>query len=61
MNDTNFIRRGLSLQNFPAYETDIPYIYRILNTINRTQASLEAFPFLNEEVPIMVVDKELLQ
>lgn len=61
MNDTNFLREGLLLQNLPVYELDIPYIHSILFIIKQTQVSLAAFPYLNKEAPIMTVDKELLR
>lgn len=61
MNSTDFIKDGLSLQGFPVYETDLPYIHSILSIIHQTQGSLEAFPYVNEEMPIMIVDKALLR
>ncbi|KRG13172.1 hypothetical protein [Lederbergia galactosidilytica] len=61
MNGSNFIREGLLVQHLPVYETDIPYIHSILSIIQQTQGSLEAFPNLNEEIPILIVDKALLR
>ncbi|GAB3059058.1 hypothetical protein [Virgibacillus ainsalahensis] len=60
MNDANFIRHGLYLQGFPVYEKDIPYIQTICHTINQAQTSLHAFPHLHQQVPITIVDKELM-
>lgn len=57
MNDANFIKQFLDLQGLPIYETDIPYIQNILYTMKQAQGSLQAFPHLNLEVPITVVDK----
>lgn len=60
MNDTHCLKRGLYVQGLPIYEADLPYISNILSTIKQTEASTDMFPDLNAEVPIVVVDKELL-
>ena len=60
MDDANFIRYGLHLQGLPDYENDISYIYNILCTMKQAQISLYAFPYLNMEIPITIVDKDLL-
>lgn len=60
MDYEKYLRQGLYLQGIPVYDTDIPYIRSILSTINQTQAPLKAFPYLNKEMPIKVVDKEVL-
>lgn len=60
MNHENYVRQSLHLQGLPAYEADIPYICSILSTINQAQATLKAFPNLNKEAPITVVDKDEL-
>ncbi|WP_080875220.1 hypothetical protein [Oceanobacillus timonensis] len=60
MDDANFIRQGLHLQGLPFYETDIPYIQQIRYTMYQAQTSFHAFPHLNMEIPITIVDKELL-
>ncbi|MCT1903038.1 hypothetical protein [Oceanobacillus sojae] len=60
MDDANFIRQGLHLQGLPFCETDIPYILQIRCTMTLSQNALSAFPYLNMETPITIVDKELL-
>lgn len=57
MNDTSFIKQFLDLHGLPIYETNIPYIQNILYTMKQAQGSPQAFPHLNLEVPITVVDK----
>lgn len=61
MSDTTFIQNGLRIQELPAYQTDIPYIQSILITLHNAENSLIAFPNLNKEVPITVVDKRLFR
>ncbi|MFD1363379.1 hypothetical protein [Lentibacillus salinarum] len=61
MEKTNMIRQGLYLQGLPVYEADIPFIHNILCTMNQAQASLTAFPHLNQEVPMTIVDKALMR
>lgn len=61
MDDAHFIRHGLYAQGFPVYETDIPFIQNILYTVEQAERSLGAFPYLNQEVPITVVDKESMR
>ncbi|WP_163971838.1 hypothetical protein [Oceanobacillus halotolerans] len=60
MRYTNCLKQELYLQGLPIYEADIPYIHNILYTINLAQTSTDAFPHLNKEIPITVVDKELM-
>ncbi|WP_100011152.1 hypothetical protein [Lentibacillus sediminis] len=57
----HYIRQGLYNQGLPVYETDIPFIQNILYTVEQAESSLGAFPYLNQEVPITVVDKELMR
>ncbi|MBP1970477.1 hypothetical protein J2Z83_002598 [Virgibacillus natechei] len=60
MDYASFLRQSLYLQGLPIYEADLPYIHHILYTINEAEAPLKAFPELNVEVPITIVDKELM-
>lgn len=60
MDDANFIRQGLQMQGLPVYEADIPYIQQIRYTMYQAQTSLHVFPHLNMEIPMTIVDKELL-
>ncbi|WP_010093533.1 hypothetical protein [Ornithinibacillus scapharcae] len=61
MNDTTLIQERLHLQGLPVYPSDIAYIQSTLNTLLHAQNSLLAFPNINTEVPITVVEKRLLQ
>lgn len=61
MDHITFIKNGLHVQALPVYENDIPYIQNILHTVKQAQESLQAYPYLNTEVPITVVDKGLIQ
>ncbi|HLS10495.1 hypothetical protein [Lentibacillus sp.] len=61
MEEMNMIRQGLYLQGFSVYEADTSYIHNILCTMNQAQASFTAFPHLNQEVPITIVDKALMR
>lgn len=60
MDYENYLRQGLHLQGIPLREEDLPYIGSILSTINQAEAALEAFPYLNQETPVTIFDKELL-
>ncbi|MEW9674692.1 hypothetical protein ABRT01_00630 [Lentibacillus sp. L22] len=60
MDYVNFLKQRLYLQGIPVYENDITHIHNIIYTINQAQSSLRTFPHLNQEVPITIVDKELM-
>jgi len=60
MDTATYIKNGLHLQRLPVYESDIAYIQNILYTMKQTEVSLHAFPHLNMEEPITVVDKRLM-
>lgn len=60
MNSQIFIVQGLYLQGLPMYEIDLPYIRDILYNINQAEMATTAFPYLNEEIPITIVDKGLM-
>lgn len=61
MDNDAFIKKGLHLQRLPIYESDISYIQNILCMMKQTEASLHAFPYLNMEVSVTVVDKGLMR
>jgi len=61
MNDYHFIKHGLHLQGLPIYEADIPYIHNTLFIVKQTESYLNAFPDLNQAVPITMVDKEAIR
>lgn len=54
-----FISYQLQIQGLPAKETDLPYIQDLLYTVRKAQHSLNAFPGINQVVPITVVDKRV--
>lgn len=56
-----FIKQGLRQQGLPIYEIDLPYIRDILNNINQAELAAAAFPYLNEEIPITIVDKGVMR
>ena len=56
-----FVKESLKIQGLPIYEIDIPYILDTLHTINASQRSLNAYPYLNEEIPITIVDKGMMK
>lgn len=60
MVDVNNIRENLRSQRLRVYETDLPFIQGILLTMEQAQKPLQALPNLNMEVPITVVDKDLM-
>ncbi|WP_085993097.1 hypothetical protein [Oceanobacillus senegalensis] len=60
MYNKNFIKQSLSSQNLPFHETDLQHIQNILVTVNKAQESLKAFPYLNNTVPITIIDKRLM-
>ena len=60
MIDPSFIKQGLYFQQFPFYESDLPYIQSILLTMKQAEMATTAFPHLNAEIPITVVDKRLM-
>lgn len=57
----SYVRQGLYLQGLPVYETDIPFILQILSTIHEAEIQLQAFPNVNTETPITIVDKAVLK
>ncbi|WP_216829701.1 hypothetical protein [Alkalihalobacterium elongatum] len=61
MNFTDYIRRSIHLHGIAVKEGDLPYIEHILHTIEQAQTPLKAKPDLNEEVPITIVDPELIR
>ncbi|MFA1818845.1 hypothetical protein ACDX78_01360 [Virgibacillus oceani] len=61
MNNENFIRENLYIQKLPVSEFELPFICRLLYNINQAGNALHAFPDLNLETSITIVDKELMQ
>lgn len=57
MNSQIFIVQRLYLQGLPIHVIDVPYIRDILYTINQAEIATTAFPYLNEKIPITMVDK----
>lgn len=60
MNFHFYLLQRLNSQGLSVYETDLPYIQSVLNTMNLAQAPLQLFANLNKEIPITIVDKELI-
>ncbi|GGN54128.1 hypothetical protein [Oceanobacillus indicireducens] len=56
----SYIKNSLQEQGLPVIEFDIPFIQDILMTVKQAEYFLVEAPYLNMEVPIQVVDKELL-
>ncbi|WP_164214937.1 hypothetical protein [Virgibacillus sp. YIM 98842] len=61
MNYEGYIRQSLYLRELPAYQADIPIIHKLFCEMNQSAAYLHAFPNLNMETPITIVDKELMK
>ncbi|MCM3739476.1 hypothetical protein M3210_04255 [Oceanobacillus luteolus] len=55
------IKNNLQAQGFPVIESDLVFIKDILLTVQKAEQPLANAPYLNMEVPITVVDKELLK
>ncbi|AST90368.1 MULTISPECIES: hypothetical protein [Sutcliffiella] len=55
------IEISLQKHNIRVIEKDVPYVREIVSIIHQAQASLEEFPTINEEVPIVVVDPEVIK
>ena len=56
-----FIKESLAMQGLPNYDSDIPFIKQTLHTVNQAKIPLKQFPDLKTEVPITIVDKELMR
>ncbi|MEB1808921.1 MAG: hypothetical protein LPK26_16805 [Bacillaceae bacterium] len=56
-----FIRHSLHLNGMPVKEADLPYIQHVYHTIQQAQLPLKAQPDLSEEMPMTIVDPELIR
>jgi hypothetical protein len=61
MNEEDFIRQSLYLQNLPVHDYEIPFIQHLLHSLNYAGNAIHAYPDLNLEDPITIVDKELMK
>lgn len=61
MIDETFIKKSLNLHNIPLYESDVPYIEFLLQTVMQAQTELNQFPNLNDEYPITIIDKGVIR
>ncbi|OLS38728.1 hypothetical protein BTR22_03500 [Alkalihalophilus pseudofirmus] len=61
MSAKSFIQQSLKLNNMEAIESDIPYIQKVLQAIRKAELTAVIPEDLNEEVPIVIVDPELIQ
>ncbi|MRX73952.1 hypothetical protein GJU40_17615 [Bacillus lacus] len=61
MTEAELLKKQLMDKGFPVHEGDIPYILMVLNSIKRAPSPFGRKTDLNEEVPVVIVDKELLK
>lgn len=61
MKAENYVKQSLHLHRIPVMEHDLPHIIHVLSTIYHEQTNLLAFPDLNEEVPVLIVDPRLIK
>ncbi|MED4017517.1 hypothetical protein [Sutcliffiella cohnii] len=55
------IESSLQKHNIRVIEKDVPYLREMVSIIHQAQTPLENFPSINEEVPIVVVDPEVIK
>ncbi|UJL47731.1 hypothetical protein KFZ58_07705 [Virgibacillus sp. NKC19-16] len=55
------IKEQLKRQGIPVIEADLPYIQKLLLTIERAHAPVKANNNLHKEIPLVVVDPEVVQ
>ncbi|WP_449354022.1 hypothetical protein ACUL41_11525 [Virgibacillus natechei] len=55
------MKEQLKLESIPVIETDLPYIQKLLQTIDRAHAPVKANTNLHKETPLVVVDPEVIQ
>ncbi|GAA0453863.1 hypothetical protein [Alkalibacillus silvisoli] len=61
METAHIVPQGLALQGISVIREDIPYIQQLLNTIQELQIPIDLNPEIHEEVPLVVVDPEVIQ
>lgn len=55
------MKEQLQLRGISVIEADLPYIQKLLNTVEAAHAPVEANVDLHKEVPLVVVDPEVIQ
>lgn len=60
MNNENYLSQSLYLRGLPVYPSDLPFIHQVLYEMDQAGIALHAFPALNMETPITIVDQELM-
>lgn len=55
------IQEQLKLYGIPVIETDLPYIQQLQYTVQEAHKPVEARTNLHKEVPLVVVDPEVIQ
>ncbi|GAE33972.1 hypothetical protein [Halalkalibacter akibai] len=61
MDFADFIRKNLYLDAIPVAEADIPFIQQVLYSVYQAQTAVWTQRDLKDEVPITIVDSELIQ
>lgn len=61
MHATNVVKQGLHIHGIPVIEADIPYINSVMTTIQQAQTPLVKQQGLHEEVPLVIVDPDVIQ
>jgi hypothetical protein len=56
-----YIKGALLLRCISPIDQDIPYIQSVLLTIQQAQTSLQPYPDLRKEIPLVVVDHEVIK
>lgn len=60
MDYREFIKQSLSVEGLPFYDTDIQHVQRIDHTVHKAKTALKAFPNLNRQIPITIVDQKVI-
>lgn len=55
------IKAQLMMHDILVIEANLPYIQRLLHTTREAHAPVEAYTNLHKEVPLLVVDPEVIQ
>lgn len=61
MQPTEFIKQGLLLHGIVLKEADLCHIQHVMNTIHHKQSQLTIESDLNEEVPLVIVDRDVIK
>ncbi|WP_213422044.1 hypothetical protein [Bhargavaea massiliensis] len=61
MGEINYIRSALKKQGFPALASDLPVLAGLMAEVSRAESDLREFPEVTKQLPVTVVQKELLK